>query len=224
MIHNGKEVSRNDFGNHRPITLTRKDYKKITKALALRLLSVINTIVSEDQIGVINGRNIAFQLRLFDDLGRKTTTKNKPGALVAPDFSKAFKTLSKKCVVKALDILTLQAWWTLLWRELKAESKMRMVDGRPAGFPLREEHDKMSAKPSSVCHAVEIFTFTFTYPLNTDVFTTNFVHFSLFSITPWDLANCSPVHPLMLSSHLFFLSALPSFFFHCDFQDGFVQT
>ena len=30
-----------------------------------------------------------------------------------------------------------------------------------------------------------------------------FLHFSLFSTAPWDLANSKPVHSLMLSSHLF---------------------
>ena len=34
-------------------------------------------------------------------------------------------------------------------------------------------------------------------------FTTNVLHFSLFSTALWDLANSRPVHSLMLSSHLF---------------------
>ena len=37
----------------------------------------------------------------------------------------------------------------------------------------------------------------------TDDFATSFLHFSLFSIALWDLANSRPVHSLMLSSHLF---------------------
>ena len=37
----------------------------------------------------------------------------------------------------------------------------------------------------------------------TDDFATSFLHFSLFSTAPWDLANSRPVHSLMLSSHLF---------------------
>ena len=36
----------------------------------------------------------------------------------------------------------------------------------------------------------------------TDDFTTNVLHFSLFSTVPWDMANSRPVHCLMLSSHL----------------------
>ena len=37
----------------------------------------------------------------------------------------------------------------------------------------------------------------------TDDFATSFLHFSLFSTAPWDLANSRPVYSLMLSSHLF---------------------
>ena len=51
----------------------------------------------------------------------------------------------------------------------------------------------------------------------TDDFTTSFVHFSLFSIGFWDLANPRPVHSLMLSSHLFFClpCLLPPFTVPC---------
>ena len=35
----------------------------------------------------------------------------------------------------------------------------------------------------------------------TDDFTTSFLHFPLFFTALWDLANCRPVHSLMLSSH-----------------------
>ena len=37
----------------------------------------------------------------------------------------------------------------------------------------------------------------------TDDFATSFLHFSLFSIALWDLANSRPLHFLMLSSYLF---------------------
>ena len=58
----------------------------------------------------------------------------------------------------------------------------------------------------------------------TDDFTTNFSHFALVSTSLWDLANSRPVHPLILSSHLFFFSVCLVFFpFHCVLQDGLVR-
>ena len=52
---------------------------------------------------------------------------------------------------------------------------------------------------------------------NTDDFTTSFLHVSLFSTAPWDLANSRPVHFLMLSSHLFLClpCLLPPFIVPC---------
>ena len=47
----------------------------------------------------------------------------------------------------------------------------------------------------------------------TDDFTNSFLHF--FFTAFWDLVNSRPLHSLMLSSHLFFLSALSSSHFHC---------
>ena len=91
-------MDRNDLSNYRPITLTNTDYKIFTKALALRLQKVIKTVVNEDQIGFVKGRNIASHLRLFDDLAKYISQKNRSWALVALDISKAFDTLSKRCI------------------------------------------------------------------------------------------------------------------------------
>ena len=51
----------------------------------------------------------------------------------------------------------------------------------------------------------------------TDDFTTSFLHFSLFSIALWDLANSMPVLSLTLSSHLFLClpCLLPPFTMPC---------
>ena len=56
-----------------------------------------------------------------------------------------------------------------------------------------------------------------TMRVTTGDFTTNFLNFSLFSTTLWDLANPRPVHSLMLSSHLSFclLCLLPPFTVPC---------
>ena len=55
-------------------------------------------------------------------------------------------------------------------------------------------------------------------------FATSFLHFLLFSTALSDLPDSSPVHSLMLSSHLFL--RLPCLLppFHCALQNGFGQT
>ena len=58
----------------------------------------------------------------------------------------------------------------------------------------------------------------------TDDFATSLIHLPLFSNAFWDLPNWKPVHSLMLSSHLFLLSALSSSTFHYALQNGFGDT
>ena len=104
LIHKGKNLDRNDLSNYRPITLTNTDYKIITKAMAYRLQNVTQEVVDEDQVGFIRGRNIATHIRMIDDIVNKLLVENKSGALMALDFSKAFDTLSKKCILEALSL------------------------------------------------------------------------------------------------------------------------
>ena len=59
LIHKGKQLPRDDLNNWRPISLTNSDYKLLPKSLAIRLSSVISSIVNEDQVGFLKGRNIS---------------------------------------------------------------------------------------------------------------------------------------------------------------------
>ena len=103
LLHKGKDLDRQNLSNYRPITLTNTDYKIVTKVLALRMQKVIKTIINEDQAGFVKGRNIATHLRQIDDIIAYLNNKNKPRALIALDFAKAFDTLSKKCIVQSLE-------------------------------------------------------------------------------------------------------------------------
>ena len=45
LIHKGKDLSRDQLGNWRPISLTNTDYKILAKSLALRLQKVITSFL-----------------------------------------------------------------------------------------------------------------------------------------------------------------------------------
>ena len=101
LIHEGKDLPKNELKNWRPISLTNADYKLLAKCLAARLSNVISSIISEDQVGYIKGRNIANLIRNIDDVTEHLRLTDRPGLILALDFQKAFDTISKDYLLLA---------------------------------------------------------------------------------------------------------------------------
>ena len=101
LLYKGKGA-RSDLKNWRPIALTNVDYKIFTKTLANRLKVVIPHLVHEDQNGYISGRSTAIALRTLDDIIEFTNHNYMPGSMITLDYSKAFDTISKEFMMKAL--------------------------------------------------------------------------------------------------------------------------
>ena len=104
LIHKGKELSRDDLGNWRPISLTNFDYKILAKILANRFKGVISDIIDDDQTAYIRGRNITTILRLIDDVIEYVEVNNKTGAILALDYKKAFDSISKEYLLECFKI------------------------------------------------------------------------------------------------------------------------
>ena len=81
------------LANWRPISLLQTDYKILTKALALRLQKVLPNIISPDQVGYIQGRYIAENIRTLDDLMIYANKFQMNGYFVLIDFRKAFDSI-----------------------------------------------------------------------------------------------------------------------------------
>ena len=97
-----KDDSQN-IANYRPISLTNVDYRILAFALAGRLQSVIQTIVSHDQTAYIKDRYMGYNIRLVEDIIEYYEHKQKKGLLFMADFSKAFDTLEWEFMFKTLD-------------------------------------------------------------------------------------------------------------------------
>ena len=83
------------------------DYKIATKAIAVRMKTVLPSIINPDQTGFLKGRFLGENIRLIDEVIDYTEFKTIPGLLLFVDFEKAFDTLEWSFIVKTLQ---LQFW------------------------------------------------------------------------------------------------------------------
>ena len=89
-----KKNDKHMLKNWRPICLLNTDYKILTHVLANRLKSVIGKLIHTDQNGYIKGRNIAYNIRLIQDVINYFENDNIEGAILFLDFQKAFDTVN----------------------------------------------------------------------------------------------------------------------------------
>ena len=104
LFHKGKELSRDDLDNWRPISLTNTDYKIIAKILSIRLNTVLEKLIGKQQKGFMKGRQIFHIHRIIDDLLEMQRKSNLPGIILALDFKQAFDAISIHCIIKSLEI------------------------------------------------------------------------------------------------------------------------
>ena len=78
------------FKNWRPISLLNTDYKILAKVLAFRLKKVLPSVIHEDQSGLISGRYIGDNIKLFIDVLHYFKRNDIPGLVLSIDFEKAF--------------------------------------------------------------------------------------------------------------------------------------
>ena len=88
--------------NWRPLTLLNTDYKILAKVLSNRLQNVISKIIHNDQVGYIKGRQLSFNCRKILDVFENKEFDLDPGYALFLDFQKAFDTISRDFMIKAL--------------------------------------------------------------------------------------------------------------------------
>ena len=98
-----KDLPRNELKNWRPLSLTNVDYKIVAKVIASRLKSVVPSIVNEDQCGYVKKRGAAQILRAIDDTMEFIDTNNMKGIMIGVDYEKAYDSISKEFMLKALE-------------------------------------------------------------------------------------------------------------------------
>ena len=119
--------SRNDLKNFRPISLINVDCKIISRALSLRLRSVMSSIVSLEQTCAVPGRDIANNLHAIRDVVDIISEKDELNFLVKIDQEKAFDRVSHQYMFKVLKKFDFGdnfiKWIKILYNNIKSSVK-----------------------------------------------------------------------------------------------------
>ena len=88
--------------NYRPITLQNIDYKILYRALAQRLVKLIDKLVPYFQHAFVPGRCISNAILLFKAILNNYRHSNASGAIFSIDFEKAYDSVDHKFTIKVL--------------------------------------------------------------------------------------------------------------------------
>lgn len=83
-----------DIDNFRPISLENCCYKIITKCVANRLKSVLDTIIDLLQTAFLSGRNILDSVAIVEEILSHLHETKQPGLLLKIDFKKSFNRIN----------------------------------------------------------------------------------------------------------------------------------
>ena len=88
--------------NLRPISLLNTDYKLLEKVLSIKMRSVLNTIIMEDQKGFLKDRTMSSNIRRVLSIIDYANSNDLPGVIVSVDFMKCFDMISTEALIEAL--------------------------------------------------------------------------------------------------------------------------
>jgi len=101
------------------------DVKVASKAMAIRLESILPFLAHHSQNAFIKGISIFDAIRTIDDILEYAKKNNRPGILAAIDFEKAFDSLNRTFLVKALQKFNFGTYF-LQWIRTYKSIKLRV--------------------------------------------------------------------------------------------------
>ena len=100
-----KDKDKRKISNWRPISLINVDVKIGSKAIDLRLQTVLPRIIHHNQHGYVKGRTINDAIRTIDDILVYTERYGINGKMLAIDFQKAFDSVNRNFLFSTLAAL-----------------------------------------------------------------------------------------------------------------------
>ena len=97
-----KKSNPREIKNLHPLTLLNIEYKILAKAMALRLKTVLPSIISDTQTGFMEGRQISWNLRKTIDIVSHIYNSGKQAVIISLDFEKCFDRIEHESIFKSL--------------------------------------------------------------------------------------------------------------------------
>lgn len=133
-----KQGERTDPSNYRPITLLNTDYRLYAKVLALRLNPCLPHIIDREQTAFVPGRLIGENIMTLQCLPHLLRRQRRSAVVVFCDFRKAYDTLDREFLLRAMRQLGVGEGFIAMVRLLLVNTRARaMVNGHvstPAAF------------------------------------------------------------------------------------------
>jgi len=128
-----KEEDANTPEKFRPIALCHVIYKIISKVIANRLKPILPNLISEEQSGYLEGRQILDNILLAQEMVHTLQTRKKAGMLMQLDLSKAFDKFNWKYLEAVLTAFGFEHQW-IKWilALIKSSTFSILVNGSPS--------------------------------------------------------------------------------------------
>eukprot|EP00253_Pinus_taeda_P020218 PITA_20218 len=131
LIPKGAESNTPD--KYRPIALCNIIYKLISKVLANRLKPLLPLLISQEQIGYVEGRQIMDGVILSNEVIHSLKLLKKPGMILKLDLSKAFDKLSWCYIQQMLLAFGFNATWARwIMNLISSPSFSILLNGSPS--------------------------------------------------------------------------------------------
>jgi len=117
----------------RPISLCNVIYKVISKVIANRLKPLLPMLISPEQSGYVEGRQILDGIILTHEIIHSLKQNKQPGMILKLDLSKAFDKLSWSYIQKMLNAFGFSHMWVRWIMSLLSSSSFSiLVNGFPS--------------------------------------------------------------------------------------------
>ncbi|XP_026410380.1 uncharacterized protein LOC113305574 [Papaver somniferum] len=122
--------------DHRPIGLSNFFFKIITKIIATMLGTVLNKLISEEQVAFMKGRNIHENIALASELINEINTERKHSNVgLKMDIAQAFDTISWDFIAEVFRQYGFyDSWCTWVLNILSSSRISVMINGYPEGY------------------------------------------------------------------------------------------